>query len=384
MQLTKAESTLLAIAVAIGAMTFKTSAASAASAASSENGPHLVCTRQPVLCDQILQAAKVAYRSNATRLEDGDEAVRAAKLGLVVSPGEASELWCDKKFIDSKLPPPKASTGGADSPPDDVGVVRNIFWQRKTNKGGRFVIMQTPWEGHGDQFDLFLLNNKIADNKVEDFVKTDTVSRNQTQMKNTPSGTIIYSSLWHAPWLFRNEKTGEFIGVDVEADWLNQKAKCMPDWAIYACDGGKAVRIGTIQFTTAKNSLELLPKNSVHALASLLDDMVGHPAPGSEGTMNQTPALRMRAEAAWAAVAARPWAAPALPMSRAETDKYLKDWSKESTANKAEYARLQVLYPKALNQLKDYYRVSLHKSEKEASSLADKALESAFCNNFRF
>jgi hypothetical protein len=186
--------------------------------------------------------------------------------------------------------------------------------------------------------------------------------------------------MWQRPWLVLSQKKDHVLYIDTQ-----HPAEFMANWDVYAANKkGILECVCKIAFRPdVKKAFDLLPDGPLLALAQLLDKkVIGYPAPGSEGTMNQTPRLRNTVANKWADLILRPWAVDTPADSRAAVEDTLKKWSQASKANAAQYRQLKALYPQAQAVLAAHYEKNLGRSHKDALALAAQNMDLALRTNF--
>ncbi len=334
----------------------------------------------------LLDLAKTAFHSQAPYVYSAGNDVRKKHTSL--------KLWFTDFGVDPLAPAVKpASTDGAaenDATVDakqiefdptffvmkeHVGSSTYAFLQKQSLSGLRFVVKETPFNWQGDNFDV--LTVKLADPPEKIFEMLS-----QLDTEHPPDSVYVYPYrvMWQRPWLVLSQKKDHVLYIDTQ-----HPAEFMANWDVYAANKkGILECVCKIAFRPdVKKAFDLLPDGPLLALAQLLDKkVIGYPAPGSEGTMNQTPRLRNTVANKWADLILRPWAVDTPADSRAAVEDTLKKWSQASKANAAQYRQLKALYPQAQAVLAAHYEKNLGRSHKDALALAAQNMDLALRTNF--
>lgn len=304
----------------------------------------------------VLRGANDAYNSKSPRMADAGEIVRAKFKNLVLWPAKESDIECDTTLFD------KSPEGG-----------ESKFWvQKKTYEGKRFIVRQKPFNWQGDNFNVVLTTT--SDTPAEIYKKFDS-----GEMNELPKGySSVTCDTWQRPWIFRNPASGKLLDVDTA-----HPADCLADWTVYeSTKDGKRKELCKIRFRKQSEKIAgLLPKGPLLEISTLLDNIIGK-AKENEGTMQQTSRLRNEVERMWGNLLFRPWAMNQPQNSKAQVEGHLKRWQRGARAYKAQYIRLQALYPQAQAALTRYYEQVFRMPNAGASKLAAKNLDIAYRSHF--
>lgn len=304
----------------------------------------------------VLKAAKAAFDSKVPRLADAGSEVRRRDKNLVLWPVEQSDIECDTTLFD------KSPEGGEST----------FLVQKRPFEGTRYITRQKPFNWQGDNYSVALTTTN--DTSSEIFKKLGAIEMNQL-----PKGYVsVTVDTWQRPWIFRNPSTGKMIAVDT-----GHPADFLEDWSVYEpTKSSKCKELCKIRFRKpSKKVADLLPQGPLSQLAVLLDSIIGK-AKENEGTMQATARLRNDVERMWGNLLLRPWAMKQPDNSKAQVERHLKHWQRGARSYKAQYARLQVLYPQAQLALTRYYEQNLKKSHADAAKMAATNLDIAYRSHF--
>ena len=311
----------------------------------------------------VLNIARAAYDSASPHLYDAGSVCRKAETNLVLYGKDDNDVGFDKTAI---------KTGGA----NDSDSYR-FFYSIKDYHGRRLLLKKYQQSWQGDMHDLLSIDAKADVNKLIGTLASLDISDG----KNLPSDCkLVTSGDWNCPWL-----VGGKDSAGIDAIELGHPVVVLSDWAVYSVTADGAIKkVAVVKFRpTAEKVATLIPDGSLKKLYFLLDKIIGVPAE-DEGTYGATSRVRVTAAHAWGNLIFRPWAMEVPHNTRAQVDAGLKKWSSGAAAYKSQYQELLKLYPLAEAQLAQHYRKSLGKSQKEARSLADSALDKTLRLHFVF
>lgn len=308
----------------------------------------------------VLNAAKIAFKSNRATVAAAAKPVTEVDRNLVIFPVGDEEISCLPAYVTRT---------------DRIGDAKIMCIQKIPYKGTRMAVREKYFNWQGDMFAAVITNSTESADEI--FKKLDKCSFNSEE-KNIFKP--IFVETWQRPWIFRNPKDEKFIAVDTQ-----HPGGFLEDWDVYVANPDASRKlICKIRFRPpGENVMLLMPKGPIREIAQLLDNIVGQPRK-NEGTLHSTDRVRIEAKRTWANVLFRPWARSSNEKpSKVAVDKHLKRWSKGAPAYRAQYAKLQALYPKAQAALAQYYEDRFKKPRAECVKMATAQLELAYRSNFQ-
>jgi hypothetical protein len=332
--------------------------------------PRITQARDAKACGQALAVARRAFASAAPKLADAAPFIlneNKPDFGIMLAPAahnpDADDFILDESAIERE-------TGGA---------FRSIFRQKAPSGRARFVVTQQKMNWQGDWYGLYLVDVALDLEKTSELLAAEKEAGGKNPSIKTPGAARLFDRAWQRPWLLRDPKTSQWVGIDTQ-----HPAAFFADWIVYKPakqDAGIACRIAFRP--PAKRAADLLPAGPARKLALLLDTIIGVPAQ-DEGTYHATDRVHVAAAHAVANLALRPWALEEPYNSAEEIEKGLAAWMQRSPVYRAQYRRAKVLYPQASRALTSYYRRALRKSPQEAAALAKESLARAYGAHFVF
>lgn len=345
--------------------------AAGSSSAKPAHYPKLVSGTKIPDCAVALKVANLAFKSKATFIYEAAKEISSKDASIVLWPTNDSIV----------LGPPDHESFASNPSYMECkacsGQSKSICLQKQSINGVRLAVLQKQMNWKGDMFDTMVVKSEDDQDQVRGMLAQFNPSEG-----NLPSGVhIIGKDNWQQPWILRNSSNEHLMLVDPQ-----HPADFFADWLVYKPDKtGSATCICKIAFKPkSDNAFKLIPQGPLRELALLLDDIIGHPNPDTEGTMRQTDRLRTYVQNMWGNVLYRPQALIEPSSNRLKVEQGLKRWATGSRVYQQQYARLHELYPKALQQLTQYEEQFTHLSHVKAASQAAKYLDIAYRSNFQF
>jgi len=307
-------------------------------------------------CQIALEGARAAFQSKLGKIYDAGVEVRAKNKSLIVWPVSTEEIGVDEKYMQSK---------------NGEGEAKRICVQKEAVNNTRVAVKQEPMNWQGDWFSTVVVKGEDASKAIK------TLTECQLGDTRPANISVVGRGQWQRPWLFRNDKNQHVVAVDTD-----HPAEMMADWKIFGPDkNGKATCIGKIAFRPSGAFPAMIPKGSLREMQALTDKIIGSPK-GNQGTLHANDRAKLDAHHAWCNAIYRPWAMEQPNNSRAQVDAYLKRWAKKKPAYKQQYDSLLAVYPKAQEQLTQYYVKNLKEPKDKAAARATKSLDLALRSCF--
>ncbi len=324
--------------------------------------PRITQASDAAACRHALVVGKLAFESSAPTLADAAPAILKEKkpaFGILLAPDGAGNAEGGEFIVDDSAVERK----------DVTGDVKAVFLQKAPIGGFRFAVTQQKMNWQGDWYGLYVIATSLDADKIAEVLSSE----------KKEGAKVVFDNTWQRPWLIRDPESPQVVAIDTQ-----HPADFVADWIVYKIANGAAVVACHIAFRPpAKRAVDLLPAGPLRRLAALLDDIIGVPA-GDEGTLQATSRVHLAAANAVANLALRPWVVAEPYNSAAEIAEGLKVWSRKSAIFRAQYRRMQTLYPQALRALALHYRTALGKSPVESSALARQSLDRAVGAHFVF
>lgn len=320
--------------------------------------PHLDGDQNNTICRDAFKIADSVYNSDVFFLYKPHINKLEADSNFVFTQNESPESY--EMFID-------------DATIEEIHIKSTeqptLYWERKPKHNLRLVLTDTPFSWRGNIYELYAIDINIT---PDAFIKIDSSS-----LINSISEPIIKFG-WNPPFLLKQKHSNELWAIDV-----GHPADALASWDVYGFHTDNVEKICSISFRNeATHIIDLLPPE-VRKFAILLKSTHGDGK--DEGTLQPSARLRAEAEYVWANIIMRPWIRLNEPYNtRVEVDTGLKKWSNISKGFRRLYWKIYTQYPKAEQELKQYYKTKFNKDDEEAGTMAKQSLDVAFRTYFTF